>query len=1007
MVNPPPPSGDILTLITSLSNHQNHAQHTAALQHQTKILSQSPITYSQTLSEYARVLSCPSIQNVPEHELKKWSESDPSSVAQMRHDPIGGWSQLREMTGLLLKNALLNPPRNSQNIKMTLLPDTMKEIKEILCRCIVDPSAGVRRVGSSLISSCSVGNHAGGSEDHVIADGMEIMPLMNDGWGPKILAPFLSNCIDSATGSMENNQYMDDKIQFALLGALQTLVKLLEDDAEKFERGTGAAFNKFVPAILKLLQLCGEERVKVDCVKCCVFMITLMPGSLVAQMNDLLGVLSNLAGDSSTEVKKYVCRAIVTLLSNRPEYLHEHILPVSQFMLTATSDTSHDVALEACEFWLVFASFDETMCTVDMMAAVEILLAQLLPILVKSMVYTEEKREELIEENEIDEEEADDRDQDVAPVFHKAKAKGGGYDDDDDDDDDDDVKEWSLRTCAAASLDSLSAVFAPSTTLPILLPVLQECLSHQDPWVREAGILALGAMGEGCAEEMYEHMGDLHPYLMNQVKSRETLPQVVCISAWTLARYAAWAANQTVSGQQPELIRDMTEAIVSRILDKNRKVQIACTSALGTIVETVEDLIVPYLGPIFQTLVAALPRHRTRSLLVTLETFGSIAEVVGPAAGEGNLPTLYIPSLIQMWNDRGKINPMDRVLLPLMESLASISMSIGMSYQPWALQTFEGAMTTINTAIMILTAHDYTDEEADPIVCATDVLDGLVEGLGPNFAELVQSSTQFKDHFLTVLNTLVGHDTEGVRMSAFALMGDIAMECPVLLQDGIADLISEAIACIDPDFPSVCNNAMWALGELFVKCIGNPSVLEPYAIEVVQSLISIMMGSSYGGEENPFAGLVENASTAMGRLAKANPAFVASDLPRCLISWLNGCAKISDETERVHAFEGLLMTIEANPNAIQQASPQIEDTIHALLFAILSWHLPSGRLSPSLLTGDYSLTPFPQDCSELHHKLGTFLHHLKNGFGADQWDGIIKHLPVNVRRLFREQYNLC
>lgn len=710
-------------------------------------------------------------------------------------------------------------------------------------------------------------------------------------------------------------------------------------------------------------------------------------------------------------------------LSTRCEYLHEHMLPVSQFMLRATADADEEVALEACEFWLVFSTLDKSMCTTEMMAAVESILPQLLPTLVKSMIYSEESKEELLEQNAEDELEFEDREQDIAPVFHRSKTKGGGRKDDgeesdgdeDDEEEDDYEREWTVRTCAAASLDGLAAVFPSTSTLPILLPILQECLMHADPWVREAGILALGALETGCGDELSEHLHQLHPYLMNQVTSLDALPQVVCVSCWTLGKYSHWAVEQTASGAQPYLVEKMTEAIVGRILYKNRKVQMASCSALGTIVENAQDLMVPYLEPIYRSLVMALEHHRTRALLITLETFGAIAEIIGPATGEGSLPSIYVPPLLNMWRDKGKVNPMDRVLLPLMESLASIAVSIGINFQPWALQVFEGAMGTINTALMTLSAKVYTDEEADPIVCATDVLDGLVEGLGSNFAELLSSSAQHhKDHFLSLLCHLVSHDVDGVRMSAFALMGDIAKQCPIVLQDGMSELITEAISCIDPFYPSVCNNAVWALGEVVIKCIGNPTALEPYAEEIVQNLISLIMGSLYGGQDddddgedsNPIAGLIENASTTMGRLAKVNPTFVSKDIARFLNGWMNGCSKISDMTERVDAFEGLLLSIQANPNCIKQASANLDDTINGLLFAILSWHIPDEKLSPSILVGEYVFTPFPPQYSDLYHKLGTFLHQLKDSLTLEEWGSVANHLPVNVRRLFREQYNL-
>lgn len=704
------------------------------------------------------------------------------------------------------------------------------------------------------------------------------------------------------------------------------------------------------------------------------------------------------------------------------------MLPVSQFMLRATADADEEVALEACEFWLVFSTLDESTCTPEMIAAVESVLPQLLPTLVKSMVYSEESKEDLLEQNAADELEVEDRDQDIAPVFHRSKTKGGGRkddggesdgeeDDDDDEEDDgmDDEREWTVRTCAAASLDGLAAAMPSTSILPILLPILQECLVHADPWVREAGILALGALETGCGDEMCQHLNQLHPYLMNQVTSMDTLPQVVCVSCWTLGKYSHWAVEQTASGNQPYLVERMTEAIVGRILDKNRKVQMASCSALGTIVENAQDLMIPFLEPIYKSLVMALQRHRTRALLVTLETFGAIAETIGPATGEGSLPSIYIPPLINMWRERGKANPMDRVLLPLMESLASIAVSIGINFQPWVLEVYEGAMGTINTALMTLSAKIYTDEEADPIVCATDVLDGLVEGLGENFAELLSSSSQYhKDHFVSLLSFLVSHDVDGVRMSAFALMGDLAKQCPAVLQDGMSELITEAISCIDPFHPSVCNNAVWALGEVVIKCLGNPTALEPYAEEIVQNLISLIMGSLYGGQDdedeedgNPIAGLIENASTTMGRMAKVNPGFVAKDLARFLNGWMNGCSKISDMTERVDAFEGLLLSIQANPLCIKQASANLDDTINGLLFAILSWHIPEEKLSPSILVGEYVFTPFPPQYSDLYHKLGTFLHQLKDGLALEEWESVTNHLPVNVRRLFREQYNIC
>mmetsp|Transcript_29209 Transcript_29209/g.62023 ORF Transcript_29209/g.62023 Transcript_29209/m.62023 type:complete len:156 (-) Transcript_29209:689-1156(-) len=155
-------------------------------------------------------------------------------------------------------------------------------------------------------------------------------------------------------------------------------------------------------------------------------------------------------------------------------------MSVVDFMLRATADSDSDVALEACEFWVTFASLDEDACDPETMEALVALFPKLQPQLLRGMVYPRDKIEELMEANAMDEADGKDRAQDVAPVFHKSKTKGGGDDSDSDDDDMDDDNEWTLRKCSAASLDALSGMFGANNILPPLLPALQEGLGHTD-----------------------------------------------------------------------------------------------------------------------------------------------------------------------------------------------------------------------------------------------------------------------------------------------------------------------------------------------------------------------------------------------------------------------------------------------------------------------------------------------------------------------------------------------
>jgi len=74
-----------------------------------------------------------------------------------------------------------------------------------------------------------------------------------------------------------------------------------------------------------------------------------------------------------------------------------------------------------------------------------------------------------------------------------------------------------------------------------------------------------------------------------------------------------------------------------------------------------------------------------------------------------------------------------------------------------------------------------------PIICAVDLIDGLVEGLGSNFVSLINGSVKF------VLHSMAEHavpcEQRGDRRD----------------RAGLSQLLSEAISSIDPMHPAMCN----------------------------------------------------------------------------------------------------------------------------------------------------------------------------------------------------------
>lgn len=201
-------------------------------------------------------------------------------------------------------------------------------------------------------------------------------------------------------------------------------------------------------------------------------------------------------------------------------------------MLFCTQSDDADLALESCEFWLVFAEQDE------LREQLRPYLQKVVPVLLKGMVYSE--MDLLTLGGDEDDAHVADSEQDIKPRFHKANVVGHTdgedqqgsedkklHDDEDDEDDEDDDEfdefeddefygEWNLRKCSAATLDVLCTSFK-AEVVHILIPLLKTELESGDWLHRECGILALGAAAEGGIAEIAPHLHELVPYLLNNL----------------------------------------------------------------------------------------------------------------------------------------------------------------------------------------------------------------------------------------------------------------------------------------------------------------------------------------------------------------------------------------------------------------------------------------------------------------------------------------------------------
>lgn len=832
----------------------------------------------------------------------------------------------RSIAGLILKN----------NVKMyyASFPREIKSfIKQEAMQAVADSSPLIRATAGTLIST--------------IAMRGDIVQ-----W-PELL-PTLCELIDS------NNPD-------AAEGAFSTLHKICEDCSDQLESNAlNGPLNLLIPKFLQYFNH-NSPSIRSHAIACVNQFIMSQPSALVDNMGHFIQALFAVAGDADTEVRKNVCRALVMLLEVRSTDLIPHMHSIVEYMLVHTQDSNDIVALEACEFWLTLA--EQSIC-VDALAPY---LDRLIPVLLNGMHYSE--MDIVLLKADIVDQHVPDRDSDIRPRFHKVKthvadqqgqpeAGGTGDGEESDSDDDDEIRkealsDWNLRKCSAAALDVLSNVFH-HTLLPVLLPLLKQNLFSSDWLVKEAAILALGAVSEGCMDGMVQHLPELVPFLISCLGDSKAL--VRSITCWTLSRYAHW-----IVGQPHELyLQKLMTELLGRILDPNKRVQEAACSAFATLEEEACTELVPYLGGILQVLMIAFKQYQAKNLLILYDAIGTLADSVGNHLNKEDYIRLLMPPLIEKWSI---LKDEDKDLFPLLECLSSVATALQSGFLPYCGPVFQRCVFLIQqtlqqTQLAVSNPEHYAPPDKEFMIVALDLLSGLSEGLGSHIEPLVAQS-----NILTLLFQCMQDTMPEVRQSSFALLGDLTKACFNHVRLCVVDFLPVLGRNLNPEFISVCNNATWAIGELSLQ-LG--SGMKAYLPLVLHQLIE-----NINRPGTPKT-LLENTAITIGRLGLVCPEDVAPFLQTFIYQWCSTLRNIRDNEEKDSAFRGVCAMIGLNPSGVLQ---------HFMFFcdAIASWSSPK------------------EDLRQTFHKI---LHGFKNEVGADNWKAFADQFPPALKEKLATTYQV-
>ncbi|XP_070052918.1 transportin-1-like isoform X2 [Nicotiana tomentosiformis] len=820
---------------------------------------------------------------------------------------------IRQAAGLLLKNnlraAFKNMPlANQQYIKSELLPSLGATDRHI------------RSTAGTIISVL------------VQIEGFA-------GW-PELLHALVSGLDSNDSNHME--------------GGMDALSKICEDVPSLLDSDIPGLSERpitiLLPRFLQLFQSPHASLRKLSLSSVNQF-IMLMPTVLLLSMDKYLQGLFLLANDPAPDVRKLVCMAFVQLVEVRPAFLEPHLRNIIEYILQVNKDPDDEVALEACEFWSAY-------CDAPQLPPENLreLLPRLIPVLLSNMVYADDD-ESLLEAEEDGS--LPDREQDLKPRFHSSRFHGS---EDGEDDDEDIVNLWNLRKCSAAALDILSNVFGDDI-LPTLMPVVQAKLSAtgDEAWKeREAAVLALGAIGEGCINGLFPHLSEIITFLIPLLDDK--FPLIRSISCWTLSRFSKYIVQVTDHQEGREQFNNILMGILRRVLDDNKRVQEAACSAFATLEEEAAEELAPCLDIILQHLMCAFKKYQRRNLRIVYDAIGTLADAVGEELNQPRYLEILMPPLIEKWQ---QLPNSDKDLFPLLECFTSIAQALGTGFAPFAQPVFLRCITIIQSQQLAkvdpVSAGFQYDKEF--IVCSLDLLSGLAEGLGSSIESLV-SQSNLRD----LLLQCCFNDAPDVRQSAFALLGDLAKVCPVHLHPRLAEFLDAAAKQLNTSKPveketiSVVNNACWAIGELAIKV---PKEISPIVLTVVSCLVPILQHA-----EGLNKSLIENSAITLGRLAWVCPELVSPHMEHFMQAWCIALSMIRDDIEKEEAFRGLCAVVKANPSG----------ALNSLVFmckAIASWH--------------------EIESEDLHNEICQVLHGYKQMLKNGAWEQCMSALEPSVK----------
>ncbi|KAH9601522.1 hypothetical protein LSM04_003305 [Trypanosoma melophagium] len=685
-------------------------------------------------------------------------------------------------------------------------------------------------------------------------------------------------------------------------------------------------------------------------------------------LNVIEACFMNLQNPSSKQLATKCVKCIVLSLGYHDLISDElfHKITNLMSMATASADGSdEELRIEATEFWR------GVLCFPRFAILVEPILESVIPLLIRSMVYSEMEIGML--QASAEDWNVPDKIDDIRPRHYQARVNSTGAGDDDDNDDGDDedgeVEEWNLRRVSALTLDSIAEHYGDKIIFTVL-GVIDGMMQPSSSWKElEAAILALGAIMDGCFDSMSPYLPDISTRLLQLLSDPSVHFLVGSISLWTMTQIGKYVVSV------PEKLQTFLRCILQKMQSPSKLMQEGATAALQkTILLCTEGELNNDISLIVDCVVKCLRGYQLKNRVLLFETLETICEEIGePLRTSPDTVEMLMAPLGEIWSSTPNDSPL---LFSFFKCMSSVCRALGPALQPTlAKDIFERSYCLLVTHVQARAEAQRMNQEPPEyefLVTASDLLSGLFDAMGSNLEPLV---LQCQPPFVsTVLQTVRDEDAE-IRQSGFSLLGDLAKSSPGSVQAVLVEVVKaslENLAHLNESTYRVISNVAWFLCNLLENQMdmNNLPVLDA-ANGLPQVFAAVARLLSTAPQTAEMRNMAENLCICLGLILYTSPGVeTQSGCPVSLFAEpFCACMRnVREAPYKEQAVRGFLI-------AVQQQIPLVVNFLHLFFDLALSIATASPDLKRAM--GDLLAAAKTHSGGRWQQQLGNYSEQLR------------------------------